>query len=601
MKKILNNKYIRFGLALSVGMLLGWFIKPSNHRTITSSAHQHIDESNHHTIIPSNNQSWTCSMHPQIKRNEPGQCPICGMELIPLSADEKGQNPMAVSMSSTAMKLANVQTMIVSSGDAEKSIRLNGKIQADERMLFTQSTHIPGRIEELRVNFTGEYVSKGQVIAKVYSPDLVTAQKELFEAQKIQESQPALYNAAKGKLKNWKLSDQQINNILTSGKSIDQFPVLANASGYVTQKLVNLGDYIKLGQPIYEIADFSKVWILFDVYESDMRWIHKGDKITFEIQSLPGEAFHGNISYLDPVIDLKTRVAKARVEVRNTEQKLKPEMFVSGILATAPKGKGNSIVVPKSAVMWTGKRSVVYVKNTTDQGISFMMQEVTLGAELGDGFVIKSGLQSGEEIAINGTFSIDAAAQLDGKPSMMNPEGGVAMTGHNHGKMFDNSMKKPSTESVQKTEISSEAKMALTPIFQSYFEMKNALTADDFAKAQNSGKSMRKELATINMSLFTGNSHGIWMDYSSKLSNALQHIDHLTTIDALRKDFMSVSTAMIGISESFHPMNEILYVQHCPMANTNKGADWLSEEKEIINPYFGQAMLSCGETTKTIQ
>ncbi len=185
-------------------------------------------------------------------------------------------------------------------------------------------------LKNLMVNFTGDYVKKGQVIASVYSPDLVTAQEELFEAQKIKETQPQLFNAAKEKLKNWKLTDSQIEQILQSGSTKETFDVQADVSGYVTKKMVNPGDYIRRGEAIYEIADLSKVWVLFDVYESDMSWIKKGDKVEFTIASLPGETFNGTITFLDPVIDPKTRVAKARVEVNNRGSKLKPEMFVSG-------------------------------------------------------------------------------------------------------------------------------------------------------------------------------------------------------------------------------------------------------------------------------
>lgn len=238
-----------------------------------------------------------------------------------------------------------------------------------------------------------------------------------------------MFNSAKEKLKNWKLTDTQVEQILKAGTPKEEFAVQADVSGYVTEKMVNLGDYIRKGEAIYEIADLSKVWVLFDVYESEMPWIKKDDKVNFTVASLPGETFEGKITFLDPVIDPKTRVAKARVEVSNRGQTLKPEMFASGTVeATLPK-KSDNVIVPKTAVMWTGTRSVVYVKNTTASGVSFMMRNVVLGPALGDSFIVESGLTAGEEIAVNGTFSIDAAAQLAGKPSMMNPEGGPAMTG----------------------------------------------------------------------------------------------------------------------------------------------------------------------------
>jgi len=236
------------------------------------------------------------------------------------------------------------------------------------------------------------------------------AQEEFFEAQKIMETQPQLFNAAKEKLKNWKLSDNQIEGILKNGKILEEFPIQADVSGYVTKKTINLGDYFRKGQTLYEIANLSKVWVLFDVYESDMTWIKKGDNIKFTVPSLPGESFEATITYLDPVIDPKTRVAKARIEYNNTTEKLKPEMFVSGVVEAKLSNTSNSLVVPKTAVMCTGKRSVVYVKNTNAKGVSFIMRDVTLGTALGDSCIIKEGLEEGEEIAVNGTFSIDAAA-----------------------------------------------------------------------------------------------------------------------------------------------------------------------------------------------
>ncbi|MDW7692148.1 efflux RND transporter periplasmic adaptor subunit [Flammeovirgaceae bacterium SG7u.111] len=568
MKKLFENKILLVGIALFVGVVIGWVIKSSNNSIIKPSSH-------HHIIEPSNHQEWTCSMHPQIRKNEPGDCPICGMDLIPLESETDVEvDPMAVSMSATAMQLAQVQTMVVGYGDTEKAVRLNGKVQADERKVFTQSSHIPGRIEQLTANFTGDYVKEGQAIAYIYSPELVNAQEELFEAQKIKDTQPGLFNAAKEKLKNWKLTDVQIDQILSSGKAKSKFPVLANVSGYVSKKLVNLGDYIKLGQPIYEIMDLSKVWVLFEVYESDLSWIKKGDKVSYTVQSLTSETFEGEITYIDPSIDPVTRVAKARVEVVNKELKLKPEMFASGIVSSEVGGKEQQVVVPKSAVMWTGKRSVVYVKNTTSQGVSFLLREVSLGATLGEGFVIEKGLQLGEEVAVNGTFSIDAAAQLAGKPSMMSLE--------------------------EKVDVGEDAKTALLPLFRSYFELKKALAADDFGKAKEAGGTMKVELVNVDMKLFEGDAHKLWMEQADQLKKGLVHVSHFNEIDELRKVFMPISNAMIVLAESFQPLSETVYVQRCPMADNDRGADWLSLEKEILNPYFGDMMLNCGEVKKVI-
>jgi Cu(I)/Ag(I) efflux system membrane fusion protein len=580
---------------LFVGLLLGWFFFGGSKNT-TVDEHQHDSEMVGETI-------WTCSMHPQIRQNEPGDCPICGMELIPLESDDSSElDPMAISMSPTAMQLANVATAIVGKTKPVKSVRLNGKVKADERSVYSQSSHIPGRIEKLMVNFTGEYVNKGQVIASIYSPDLVNAQEELFEARKIVETEPLLFNSAKEKLKNWKLTDKQIAQILESGVVKEELPILADISGYVTEKKVNLGDYVMKGMAIYEIANLNNVWILFDVYESDMAWVKKGDAVNFTVQSLPGESFKGKISYIDPVIDPMTRVAKARVEINNSGLKLKPEMFVSGTVEAELPIKSEAIIVPKTSVMWTGQRSVVYIKNTTAKGVNFMMRDVTLGPALGDGFVVNDGLQEGEEIAINGTFSIDASAQLAGKPSMMNPEGGPAMTGHNHGGGdMPATNGTPNKTAAKKVSVSQKAKDALKPLFTEYLSMKDALINDNLENAKKAGSNILKTVDGLNMALFTGESHNVWMGLSSDLKNTLQHVQHFKTLEEIRKAFQQVSNTIIGLETSFNPNDEALYVMHCPMANNNKGADWLSTSKEVKNPYYGQSMLTCGEVTKEIK
>ena len=602
MKTIDKKTVIIAAITLVVGLLAGWLIFGGN-KSNSHDDHELVKtEINGETV-------WTCSMHPQIRQSEPGDCPICGMELIPLEDDQNDDiDPNAISMSPTAMQLANVSSAIVGKMNPVKQVRLTGKVQADERLVYSQSSHIPGRIEKLLVNFTGEFVNKGQTIAFVYSPELVTAQEELFEAQKIAESQPQLFAAAKEKLKNWKLSDKQIDEMLASGKIREAFPIQSDIAGYVSSKMINRGDYVRQGETIYEIADLSKVWVLFDVYESDMSWIKKGDKVNFTIASLPGESFTGNITWLDPVIDPGTRVAKARIEYSNANGKLKPEMFASGTLEAKLANKSNALVVPKSAVMWTGKRSVVYVKSSSEQGVNFIMREVTLGPSLGESFVVESGIMEGEEIAVNGTFSIDAAAQLAGKPSMMSPEGGQVMTGHNHGGMDmggstsqKEDEKKTKPEASKYLSIDKQAKEALQPLYVAYLNWKDALTNDDFAEAQKSATNMKSVLDKINMSLFKGDAHNAWMDYQNSLSKSLEHVQHFSDIDQLRKAFQPVSATLIEMTNTFTPLGETIYVQHCPMADNNKGADWLSTFKEIKNPYFGSSMLTCGEVTKEIK
>ncbi len=579
---------------LAIGLLLGWLIFGGSEAKVTEE-HQH----EHSAEEVAEETIWTCSMHPQIRQHEPGDCPICGMDLIPIEEEQNGAiAPNAVSMSATAMQLANIQTAVVGAAEPLKVVRLDGKVQEDERLIFSQSSHIPGRIEDLLVNFTGDYVKKGRVIASVYSPDLVTAQEELFEAQKIKDSQPQLFAAAKEKLKNWKLTDEQINQILSSGTAQQTFDIRAEVSGYVTQKKVNTGDYVRRGQTIYEIADLSRIWVLFDVYESDLPWIKKGDKITYTIESLPGEKFEGTIDYLDPVINPKTRVAKARIGQSNKDLKLKPEMFVSGkVEAKLPQT--DALVVPKTAVMWTGERSVVYVKSETDQGVYFNMREVDLGPALGESYVIEDGLQKSEEIVVNGTFSIDAAAQLAGKPSMMSPEGGTAPTVHNHGGMNMENNEQSST--IESVEVDPEFVKQLTAFYEAYLKMNEAFIATDAAKVSAEAKNTSAALATVQMELLKGDTHMAWMDQLNILKPSLQKIGNSSDIDEQRLEYATFNPAFYKSLKMFGLDNETAYYQFCPMANNDQGAFWLSETKEIRNPYFGEMMLSCGETQDTIK
>jgi Cu(I)/Ag(I) efflux system membrane fusion protein len=285
----------------------------------------------------------------------------------------------------------------------------------------------PGRIERLAVNFTGESVVKGQVLAQIYSPELINAQQELLEAAKTKQTQPAIYEAAKEKLRQWKVTDNQITTIEESGSVQNLVDVVSNADGIITGRRVNTGDYVSQGTVLFDIADLSKVWIMFDAYESDLQLLRKGENISFTLQALPGTEYSGKIVFIDPVIDPVTRVAKVRVETGNASGKLKPEMFAIGIVSSPLDDFRNVIVIPRSSVLWTGKRSIVYVKQPGSDEPVFRMREIGLGPMLGESYVVTDGLKEGEEIVTNGTFSVDAAAQLEGKPSMMNTPGMLPM------------------------------------------------------------------------------------------------------------------------------------------------------------------------------
>lgn len=405
-------KSIRYGLCLLAGIFIGWLFFNSSPERENVSPQKSKD-------IPSD--IYTCSMHPQIRMPEPGKCPLCAMDLILIKQNNSAAHDSeALHLSKEAAQLANVMTTAVTSEMPVKEIRLYGKVQADERLLQSQVAHISGRIEKLMLNFTGEPVSKGQTLALIYSPELVTAQQELLEAAKIKTSQPEIYEASKDKLRQWKLTDDQIAAIEKSGAPQNNFEVISNTNGIVTARRVSNGDHVAQGTVLYEIADLSHLWVMFDAYESDIEFLKTGDPVSFTVQALPGNLLEGEILFIDPVLDPVTRVAKVRVEITNKDGKLKPEMFATGIVHSSLHQYEKFPVIPCSAVLWTGKRSLVYVKLPDRDEPVFKLREVELGPMLGDSYIVVKGLKEGEKIVTQGAFSVDASAQLEGKPSMMN-------------------------------------------------------------------------------------------------------------------------------------------------------------------------------------
>jgi len=430
MKEYINKRDIKLiAITIVTVLFLGWLFYPSPRKDAT---HKHEQKTVAKESI------YTCSMHPQIKQNKPGLCPICGMKLIPMTTMESkgGQvDPNEIQMTEAALALASVQTTLVKKGIPEKEIQLLGKVKADERNISELTARFGGRIEELFINYTGQQVKKGEKLGIIYSPDLITAQKELLEAVKYKSSNPSFYRATRSKLKLWDLTEEQINAIETYGKTKKFFDIQSPINGTVTKKHVSIGDYVKEGSPLFEVTNLLKVWIMFDAYESDLPWIKKGDEIKFTLQSVPSKQFKGKVTFIDPFIDAQTRVAQVRVELKNADRKLKPEMFAKGILNSKTAQNTNELLIPKSAILWTGKRAVVYVKVSDRVTSSFLYRQIILGPESGNFYVVSKGLSEGEEIATNGVFKIDAAAQLAGKSSMMNPDGRASSTPHDMSKM----------------------------------------------------------------------------------------------------------------------------------------------------------------------
>jgi Cu(I)/Ag(I) efflux system membrane fusion protein len=546
-------------------------------------------------------------MHPQIMQPEPGDCPICGMDLIPAESGADGLNANEIKMTDNAMALANIQTSLVGQGQiGNNSLKLSGKIKANEESNAVQVTYFGGRIEKLYVNSTGERVGAGQRLATIYSPELVAAQQELLTASSLKESQPELYKAVRNKLKLWKLSEKQINAIENSGKVQENFPVYATVSGTVTQKMVEEGDYLKQGQPLYKIANLNTVWAEFDAYENQIASLKEGQTIKVTTNAYRNEVFDAKVSFIAPLLNSATRTVVVRAVLQNKKDLFKPGMFVEGKIEGAQTSTENTVSIPSTAVMWTGERSVVYVKTDPNKAV-FEMKEVLLGNATGDSYTVLEGLKNGDEVVTNGTFTVDAAAQLQGKKSMMNQEGGKTMTGHEGhlGMQEDGSRENMDvtnhSQMKERIRVSNKFQNQLEQVFDDYILLKDALVNDDTKGAQQAGEQINQSLKKVDMKLLSDKkAHNHWMTIQKELKSSANAIENSSDIAAQRGHFKHLSAHMISGVQLFG-VNQNVYIQFCPMANNNKGAYWISLEEEVRNPYYGEAMLTCGEVKATLK
>lgn len=579
---------------------------------------------------------WTCAMHPQIRLPEPGACPICGMDLIPMKTDP-GQGMAQLVMSAAAQKLAEIQTTPVERKFIDAKIRMVGKIDYDETRVKTISSYVPGRIDKLYVNYTGIAVKEGEHLALIYSPELLTAQEELLEAKRrvqqssaersefLRQSDVRALESAREKLRLFGFSESQIKAIEARGSGDDQMLINAPLGGIVVHKAVNEGQYVETGTPIYTVADLSKVWVKLEAYESDLLWLHYGQRVDLQAEAYPGEHFDGIVAFIDPVLDTKTRTVNVRVNVDNPDDRLKPGMFVratvharvakSGkVMDPALAGKwigpmhpeivrdgpgdcpicgmalvraeelgyvraddeaAKPLVVPASAVLRTGRRAVVYVEVPGTERPTYEGREVVLGPRAGDYYIVQDGLVAGERVVTNGNFNIDSALQIQAKPSML------SMTG----------------ESPEAGGDIATFRLALEPIYRSYLNAHQHLARDELAAAREAFSEMPALVDAVDMTLVHGDTHEAWMTANRQLKRAAEDLSQAADLIAARKAFDLASKAMIQLERRFgHPGEQVLYQVHCPMA-FDGGASWLQLGEKVRNPYYGGAMLDCGDIT----
>ena len=309
-------------------------------------------------------QTWTCSMHPQIQLPQPGACPICGMDLIPVSAgNDQDLGAREIRLSANAVRLAAIRTEPVARSYVSRTIRMSGKIAMDETRLRTISAYVPGRIERMFVDYTGTRVRKGDHLVELYSPGLISAQTELLQAARsLKEMAPdapealrrdagTMLEAVREKMRLLGLTGPQIAAIEKRGAPAERLTIYSPISGIVTRRHASEGTYVQTGSPVYTVADLSHLWVMLDAYESDLEWLRYGQSVDFTVEAYPGETFTGIIAFIDPVLNATTRTVNVRVNVKNAAGRLKPEMLVRATVKSSLSSRGK-VMDPALSGKW---------------------------------------------------------------------------------------------------------------------------------------------------------------------------------------------------------------------------------------------------------
>lgn len=417
------NKKIAFPLVvivLAAAVGGGWFLWQKKHSVPATEQK-----------AAQTKQLYTCSMHPFIIKDKPGTCPICGMELIKKidgaaggaqTAEQKQQADMLghVSLSPLQRVMANIATVEAKKGTLSKEINAVGIVQFDQSRQAKVTAWIAGRIDKLNVDTVGAFVSKDKPVAEVYSPDLVATQQEYLLAVRsrdqlkdsplpsISQNGDGLVASAKQRLMLFGVKEKQIAELEKVGKPNIRLPIYTPLSGVVIEKMVQQGQYVNMGEVLFNIADLSKVWVELDVFESEVPYVRVGQQVEIRSAADHKVTSNGRISFIYPFHDPKTHTVKARVEMANPGLRLKPDMFVNAIIRV-PLTTG--IILPVTAVIDTGKRQVVWVE--TSAGM-FEPRDVQVGERMDDKLQILSGLNTGDKVAVSGSYLIDSESQLKG-------------------------------------------------------------------------------------------------------------------------------------------------------------------------------------------
>lgn len=514
------------------------------------------------------------------------------MALIPVAAEEShtaNGEQVELRLSPRAAALLQTAVMPVRQAASSQHLSLPGTLVVDQSRVQTISAWTSGRIEQAYVNRTAQQVQAGEPMLEIFSPELIVIQQELLQAKQLsaRSSLPAgsTLDGARRRLRLLGVPSAQIEQILQREQLQDTVTVSAPVSGIVTEKFVNQGAYVSTGQPLFTVLALDKLWLELAAFESQLPLLQVGQQVEVSVKALPGETLSGRIELIEPELNIANRNARVRVLLANPDGRLKPGMLAQASIQAEVKA---SLLVPASAVLFTGKQSLVYVQPDPAEP-RYEPRQVELGLRLGEEYQLLSGVTAGELVVTQGAFRLDSELQIRGLPSMLNPavaatQHATATASHTHSAPQVAATPVPNPDGFV---VPAEAQSVL---LQAYAQAYEALVADDLAGWQQATLSLQQAVAAVD-----------WSERFPRVLSALNagagEIMDVTEIAQARALFYRHNLGLLRFAE-LGVLADGWYEAYCPMARDGEGASWLQREAELRNPYFGAMMLRCGDIVR---